>query len=163
MARITFKGQSEYFEKLQQLEQVFAKEEILEKAVAAGAAPVADQIRRNLESIPANPFRKLKAGELIHGLSESEHNDLMASFGLSPISKDKTGFIYTKAGFDGYGSFPTKSYPQGVPNALVARAAESGSSVRIKVPFVRPAVNATRNEAIVAMDEVVDNELKKIV
>lgn len=162
MARISFSGQSDYFEKLQQLEQVFAKDEALEKAVAAGAAPVADQIRRNLESIPSQPFRKLQPGELIQGLSESEQKDLEASFGLSPISRDKNGFVHTKAGFDGYGSFPTKTYPQGVPNALVARAAESGSSVRQKVPFVRPAVNATRKEAVAAMEDVIDGELKKI-
>ena len=162
MARITFKGQSEYFEKLQQLEQAFAKNETLEKAVAAGAKPVADQIRQNLEQIPARPFRKLQPGELIQGLSESEQKDLEASFGLSPISRDKNGFVHTKAGFDGYGSFPTKTYPQGVPNALVARAAESGSSVRQKVPFVRPAVNATRKEAVEAMENVIDGELKKI-
>lgn len=162
MAKITFKGQSEYFEKLQQLDQVFAKEATLERAVAAGAAPVADKIRRNLERMPAQPFRKLQDGEHIHGLSESEKKDLEESFGLTPISRDKAGFVHTKAGFDGYGSFPTKTYPRGVPNALVARAAESGSSVRQKVPFVRPAVNATRKESIAAMENVVDEELKKI-
>ena len=162
MAKITFRGQSEYFEKLQQLEQAFAKDSTLERAVRAGAAPVADQIRRNLGAIPAEPFRKLKDGELIHGLSKSEKKDLEESFGLSPISRDRNGFVHTKAGFDGYGSFPTKTYPQGVPHALVARAAESGSSVRQKVPFVRPAVNATRQEAIEAMEDVVDDELKKI-
>lgn len=162
MARITFKGQSEYFEKLQQLEQAFAKNETLEKTVASGAKPVADQIRQNLEQIPARPFRKLQPGELIQGLSESEQKDLEDSFGLSPISRDKNGFVHTKAGFEGYGSFPTKTYPQGVPNALIARAVESGSSVRDKTPFVRPAVNATRKEAVEAMENVIDDELKKI-
>lgn len=162
MARISFKGQGEYFEKLQQLEQAFAKDATLEKAVRAGAVPVADQIRSNLSAVPSKPFRKLKPGELIHGLSDSEKKDLEASFGLAPITRDKNGFVHTKAGFDGYGSFPTKTYPQGVPNALVARAAESGSSVRNKVPFVRPAVNATRKESVEAMENVIDGELKKI-
>lgn len=162
MAKISFSGQSDYFKKLQQLEQAFAKDVTLEKAVHAGAAPVADQIRRNLEGIPSEAFRKLQPGELIHGLSDSEKSDLQESFGLSPISRDKNGFVHTKAGFDGYGSFPTKTYPQGVPNALVARAAESGSSVREKTPFVRPAVNATRKEAVEAMENVIDSELKKI-
>ena len=162
MARITFKGQSEYFEKLQQLEYAFSNDTALEKAVRAGAKPVADQIRQNLEKIPAAPFRKLQSGELIQGLSESEQKDLEESFGTTPIVRDRNGFINTKCGFDGYGSFPTNTYPQGVPNALVARAAESGSSVRQKVPFVRPAVNATRKKSIEAMENVVDDELKKI-
>lgn len=162
MPRITFSGQSEYFEKLQQLDQVFSKDETLERAVAAGAAPVADKIRDNLEGIPAVEFRKLQPGQMIAGLTKSEKKDLEDSFGLAPISRDKHGFVHTKAGFDGYGSFPTNTYPQGVPNALVARAVESGSSVREKSPFVRPAVNATRKESIAAMENVVDDELKKI-
>ena len=49
-----------------------------------------------------------------------------------------------------------------IPNALLARAAESGSSVREKTPFVRPAVNATRKEAEAEMDRVVRQELEQI-
>ena len=162
MAKITFAGQSEYFEKLQQLEQVFAKDETLEKAVHAGAEPVADAIRTRLEALPEDEFRYLKPGETFTGIPEEQKNDLLAGFGLAPISRDKTGFVHTKAGFDGYGSHPTKAYPKGVPNALIARAAESGSSVRQKTPFVGPAVKATRDESIAAMGRVIDEETKKI-
>lgn len=86
----------------------------------------------------------------------------MDSFGLAPIQTDKNGFRHTKAGFDGYGKLKTKEYPNGVPNEMLARAVESGSSVRVKKPFVRPAVNATKNEAVEKMGKVVDEEMKKI-
>lgn len=161
MARISFKNQSEYFLKLQQLEELAAKDETLEKAVVAGAEVVADKIRDNLEGLPTEKFRCLPEGEKRTGLTPQEKADLSASFGLAPITREN-GFVNTKAGFDGYGSQPTKAYPHGVPNALVARAAESGSSVRNKTPFVRNAINATRGEAIKAMEDVIDDEMKKI-
>ena len=162
MARITFGKQSEYGLKLKELEQAFLSDEPLERAVSKGAAPVADAIRNNLEALPTEEFRYLRDGEIFNGIPESQKQDLIDSFGLTPISRDKNGFVNTKAGFDGYGSHPTKAYPQGVPNQLIARAVESGSSVRAKTPFVRPAVNATRQEAIKEMEKSIDEDLKKI-
>lgn len=138
------------------------KDEPLEKAVAAGAAVVADQIKANLEALPEEEFRKLGEGEIFRGLPAGQKKDLVDSFGLTPIEKDKNGFIHTKAGFDGYGSFPTNAYPQGVPNQLLARSAESGSSVRQKTPFVEPAVNETRKEAVETMNAVLEDEFKSI-
>ena len=162
MARITFTRNSQYAMKLQQMERHFIKDEPLEKAVAAGSAVVADQIRANLEALPEEEFRKLGEGEIFHGLPTGQKRDLVDSFGLTPIEKDKNGFIHTKAGFDGYGSFPTNEYPQGVPNPLLARSVESGSSVRQKTPFVEPAVKATRKEAVEKMNEVLEDEFKSI-
>lgn len=161
MAKISFSGQEEFGEKLRQLEAAFMSDEPLERAVAKGAKPVADEIRSRLGGVPAQKFRRLYGDEQFNSLSESEKADLLASFGLTPVKNDR-GFIHTKAGFDGYGSHPTKSYPQGVPNQLVARATESGSSVRQKHPFVRPAVNSTKNDAIREMEKSIDEDLKKI-
>lgn len=161
MANITFPGLGEYGEKLRQLEEAFASDEPLERAVAKGAKPVADEIRNQLDGVPAQKFRRLYGDDQFTSLSESEKADLLASFGLTPVKNDR-GYIHTKAGFDGYGSHPTKGYPQGVPNQLVARATESGSSVRQKHPFVRPAVNSTKNNAIREMEKSIDEDLKKI-
>lgn len=162
MAKITFKSQSEYFKKLQQLEQVFAKDATLKKAVSAGAAPVADRIRKNMEALPEESFRNLQEGEIFQGIPKGQKKDLLDSFGLAPVERDRAGFVHTKAGFDGYGSFPTDSYPEGLPNQLVAAATESGSSIRKKLPFIRPAVNATRKKSVDAMEKVIDDEVKKI-
>ncbi len=162
MAKMTFHDQSKYHDKLRELEKVFAKDAAIEKAVHSGAKVVADGIRDNLENIPEDGFKRLKPGEVFTGLSSEQKQDLENSFGLTPISRDKNGFVHTKAGFDGYGSFPTPSYPQGVPNALLARAAESGSSVREKTPFIRPAVKATREKAVEAMGDSIDETMKEI-
>lgn len=162
VARVSFKGASDYALALKKLEFTAEQGKLLEDAVKAGAKPVADEIRRRLDALPSAPFERLSDGEKFGFLPEGQKRDLQDSFGLTPVDRDRRGFVHVKAGFDGYGSFPTKSYPKGVPNQLLARAVESGSSVREKTPFVRPAVNATRKEAEAEMDRVVRQELEKI-
>ena len=162
MAKITFKNDSAYAAQLKKLEQFYASDAPLEKAVAAGAAVVADKIRSNLEALPEADFRRLQDGVAFHGVPKGQKKDLIDSFGLTPIGRDKNDFVHTKAGFDGYGSYPTNTYPQGIPNQLLARAVESGSSVREKTPFVEPAVKATRKEAVDVMGKIVDEQTESI-
>lgn len=162
MARVSFKGSSEYALRLKELEHTADQGKLLEEAVKAGAKPVADEIRRRLEALPEDKFRFLPEGSKFDGLPPWQKDDLVESFGLTPIARDRQGFVNTKAGFDGYGTAPTKAYPKGIPNQLLARAVESGSSVRQKTPFVRPAVNATRKEAEAEMDRTIREELEKI-
>lgn len=45
---------------------------------------------------------------------------------------------------------------------MIARAVESGTSLRKKHPFVRPAVKSSRKAAEQAMIETADKEIKKI-
>lgn len=162
MARISFKGYEALGEKLRELEFTAEGGKLLEDAAKAGVQPVADEIRNRLAKLPVSKFQRLPEGEQFKALSQHQKDDLLDGLGVTPVGRDKNGFVNCKVGFEGYGSFPTKTYPQGVPNAMTARAAESGSSVRQKTPFVRPAVNATRKEAVGEMDKVVTDDLKKI-
>jgi hypothetical protein len=134
--------------------------EIAKKVVVAGAQPVADAIRNRLENLPEDQFRRLKEGDVFNGLPQGEWKDLMDNMGIAPPKVDGDGNTNTKVGFKGYGSFPTKKYPKGVPNAMLARAIESGSSVRKKTPFVRPAVNKSKALAIEEMEKAINNEIK---
>lgn len=162
MARISFKGFEDYAEALKKLEFTAQGGELLEKAAKAGAAPVADEIRRRLRNLPEDEYRHLNPGEVFTGIPAGQKEDLLDSLGVTPPQRDRKGFVNVKVGFDGYGSYPTRAYPEGVPNALIARAVESGSSVRKKTPFVRPAVQATRKEAVDEMDKTIRQELEKI-
>lgn len=162
MASISFKKCSDYYRRLQELGTVADKGEVIRDAVRAGAKPVADAIRDNIEQLPEQDFQRLPEGEIFRGISESQKEDLLDGFGLAPIQTQKNGFVHTKAGFDGYGRFPTPTYPKGVPNQLLAAAVESGSSVRLKTPFIAPAVKETRTQAIEAMEKVVDQQMKEI-
>jgi HK97 gp10 family phage protein len=146
---------------IKELERFASDEpEIAKRAVIAGAQPVADAIRSGMKSLPVDHFRKLKEDETFEVLSKEQLKDLEDSMGIAPVSVDDNGNTNTKVGFKGYGRFPTKTYPQGLPNALLARAVESGSSVRKKTPFVRPAVNKSTVAAVEKMDQVINDAVK---
>ena len=161
MARMTVKATDDYALKLSKLSG--QTEEVAKKAIYAAAKIVADKVASNLSSLPVDKFRHLGDGEKFAGVPQSQKNDLQSGFGVTPIKQDSDGNWNAHVGFDGYGSHPTVKYPNGVPNQLLARAIESGSSVRQKTPFVRPAVNATKKEAIDAMERVIEEEFKKII
>ena len=158
--RIDMGGLAEYRAALDRLAAA-DMEKISKEAVKEGTKIVADEIRGRIEALPTEPYRHLKAGERFAGISQEQKKDLEDSFGVTPIKKDRYGGINAKVGFDGYGSYPSKKYPQGLPNQLLARAIESGSSVREKHPFVRPAVQAVRKEAEEAMGKVIDKAIQE--
>lgn len=160
MARITFKDSTEYAVKLSRL--ATNAEPIAKKAIYAGAEIVASKIRRNLDALPVEKFRFLRGDDKFVGVTKTQKQDLLDSFGITPIEKDKWGNWNAKIGFDGYGSKPTNSYPNGIPNQLLARSIESGSSVRQKKPFVRPATYAAKKAAMAKMEAVVDEEIAKL-
>ena len=114
-------------------------DEIAEKAIYEGAKVIADKIKSNLEGV----------------LSAEATGELVASFGVTPITKDSEGNFNCKIGFDGYGT-------DGVANQLKARVLESGSSKQQKRPFVRPAVNATKKQVVAKMGEVITEEIQKL-
>ena len=143
MARMTIKGLDDLAIKISKLDDA----EVAKKCVYAGAKVIADEIRNRLESNDT--------------LKEDQLQDLLDSLGIAPIKTDSDGNVNTKIGFKGYGRKPTKKYPLGLPNQMMARAVESGTSFRPKRPFVRTAVNAKRKEAIKAMQETYDIEIAK--
>lgn len=140
MAKITWKTSHDIEVKMEKLGR--QAEEICKRAVYEGAGIMADQIRKNLE--------KNLAG------STDSTGDLAASLGIAHIQDKGDGFISTKVGFDGYDR-------KGTPNALKARAMESGTSRQQKKPFVRPAINQVRGKAKQAMADKVEEEIKKII
>lgn len=164
MASIDFKGIEDYSKALSSLFN--DSEEIIKKAVYQGAGIVADEIKEGLKGIPTEegdnglpPYAQ--DGEKLKGVSRRQKADLIDSFGLAPIEND-SGYIQTKAGVDGYGSVRTKKYPNGLPNALLMRAVESGTSFREKHPVFRPAVNRSRKRCEAKMGEVIEDEIKRI-
>lgn len=158
MAKMTVTGPESYMAQLSKMGKNSIK--ICENAVRVGGGIVADEIRKELENLPEEKFRKLQNGDHFSGVPKGTKKDLIDSFGISPLSTDRDGVINVKIGFDGYGSYPTNKYPKGVPNALVARAIESGSSVRMKTPFVRKAVNRSKKRAIEEMGKSIESDME---
>ena len=161
MAKITFIGGDDFGVRLERLGNMNARASV-ERAVAKAAGIVADAVRAALKAIPGRKDIFLWGGQMLYGVLEREKEDLLDGLGISPIQSDRNGFVHAKVGFDGYGSRQTKKYPKGTPNQLVAAAIERGSSIRYKVPFIRPAVNKTRNKAIKAMDDSINEDIAAI-
>ena len=132
--------------------------EAIKEAVYAGADIVTDEIRKNLEALPVDdrPY-----AEKVTGLRSIQKKGLEKSLGIAPIRNDR-GYINVKAGFDGYNKLVSKKYPEGQPNAMIARTYEAGNRFTKKLPFVAPAVRATRDKAEAKMAEIIDAETAKI-
>jgi hypothetical protein len=158
MARIEIRG----FDELELQLSKLADPELAKDVVMAGAQPVADEIRKSIEALPEDKFRYLKKNEVFTGVPKQQKQDLLDSLGITPPDIDFDGNTNTKIGFDGYGKIPTKKYPKGVPNQLLARAIESGSSVRKKTPFIRKAVNKSKKLAEAEMQKKLDEKIEII-
>lgn len=137
MAKMTVQGLDEYAAKLSNLGSKMP--EVAKRAVKAGANPLADEVRRQLEN-------NLKGSKYSTG-------DLLDSLGVTPVKVDKNGVYNAKVGFHGYDR-------KGVPNALKARAMESGTSRQPKKPFLRPAVNRAKQKCLEEMGRSIDADLK---
>jgi len=160
MANVTFRASEEYELRLSRLAN--ESPNVITAAIYAGARVIADAIKAALNALPTDKFRYLRNGDKYKGLTEDEKRDLQESFGITPIRKGSDGNWSAKVGFDGYGSTRTLKYPKGVPNQLTARAAESGSRIREKTPFVRTSVNRVKGAAQAAMEEAGEAEIRKI-
>jgi hypothetical protein len=158
MARMEIRG----FDELELRLSKLADPELAKDVVMAGAQPVADEIRKSIEALPEDKFRYLKKNEVFTGVPKQQKQDLLDSLGITPPDIDFDGNTNTKIGFDGYGKIPTKKYPKGVPNQLLARAVESGSSVRKKTPFIRKAVNKSKKLAEAEMQKKLDEKIEII-
>lgn len=156
MATMTIRGCAEYQKALQKM--LNTSEGSVKKAIYEGAKQVADACTDSIRSLPTSEGYGTQSKPL-SSLRPEEKRGLEESFGLSRMQTEN-GFIYTKAGFSGYNDVKTKKFPQGQPNVVIARAVESGTSFRVKHPFIRPAVNRSKKQAIYAMDKQLEEDLR---
>lgn len=146
-------GIANYISKLGNL--ATRSDDCIGKAIYAGANIVADAVKASIDTIPT------KKGRDTPGVTEPQRRGLKESMGIASLQNDN-GYFNVKVGFDGYNSIKTKKYPKGQPNALIARSIERGTDFAPKKPFVDPAVRKCRKQAERAMEEAIDNEIKKI-
>lgn len=159
MARISFKGLEEYSAKLNRL-SALSRDKIIGAAVYDGAAVVADAVRAELDSVPTDEHWGTPAYPKA-GPSAEEKQGLKDSLGVTPM-RDDNGFVNVKIGFDGYQGKPTRKYPQGKPNQMIARSVNSGTSFMAQHPFMKEAVRKSRKKAKDAMKQRVEKEIQDI-
>lgn len=160
MARMTVgAGMDRYIQQLTNLE--FKSPHIAGKAVYEGAKIVADAIKAEIESLPVEESRHHDEDDKTNGVTRAQKDGLRDGFGIATMRQEGS-FYNVKAGFHGYNSVKTKKYPEGQPNAMIARSVESGTSFRKKNPFVARAVRKSRNAAEQKMAQVVNEETAKL-
>lgn len=162
MSSISFPGLNVYMNKINSFKS--GSLDIIKGATAAGAKIVADTCKAELGGLPATSNGNAIQAWLHNEqtvLTTEQKAGLIGSMGLAPIRNDN-GFINTKLGFDGYNTVKTKKWPNGQPNAMIARSVNSGSSVMAKNPFMQRVESGTKKRAEKAMEEYFDNETKKI-
>lgn len=164
MARITFKGLDEYERKLSQISNVQEVRRIAGRATYEGAKIITDEIRANIDRLLAyDDEAGIYAWALKNPapLTRTAKQGLQDGLGISRLQDDK-GFLNVKVGFSGNNKLKTKQYPDGQPNAMIAKYTEGGSSLTQKRPFVRPAIQSKRGEAERKMAQIVDEEIGKL-
>lgn len=152
-------GIDNYVDMLGNLE--FHADDMIGEAIYQGAKIVADEVKKNIAQIPVDNRVWVEEGSKRTGLRSIQIQGLKESFGIAHKRNDY-GYINVKVGFDGYNNLRTNEYPSGQPNAMIARTIESGNSFTQKHPFVTPAVRASKERAELAMQQVIDTAISKI-
>ena len=159
LAIVQFKKGDEYIARIEKMARE-SREKILGPAIYDAANVVTDAVREKLSTVPTDerwvPYGTVKAGPRKVELVALEN-----SLGIAKL-QDNNGFLNVKVGFDGYNGLQTKTWPQGQPNSMVARAIQSGTSWMSKQPFMRKAEQASKAPCEAVMSEVVDREIAKI-
>ena len=145
MAKLTFTGLDGYIAQLEKLRQ--SADGITKKALYEGAGVTADEIRSAVEALPTDNDRS--AGHYLKGITDEQKAALAKGLGVAPFQSEGDR-IDTLVAYS-YSDIQTPKYPQGMPLALIARIAESGTSFSQKTPFVRKALKAAKPKAEMKM------------
>lgn len=146
------KGLDEYISKLEEL----PKEGYLKQAIYPAAGEVAKAVKSNIESLPEK-----KSSRETYGVTKKQKEGLLEGFGIAAF-ETKNGYIHVKLGFDGYNNQRSKKYPDGQPNAMIARSIEGGTSWSPKIRFINKAVKATTQTAENIIKTNIDKSINKI-
>ena len=145
MAKITFDGLDLYAEEINKLGNKLPK--LIDAALYEGAKVVADQTQKEIDEL----------SELTPEAREGLHKGL----GVAHFWRD-SGATVTKIGFEGYNSKRTKRWPNGQPNAMIARSLIRGTSWLRANRFTARAAKKARERAVEAMQERLDQDIKKL-
>ena len=141
-------GINEYISQLQKLGNDTDK--IIGRSIYEGAKVVADAVHDEISKLPDSVVTDVQRQGLLAGLG-------IAKLKRTMLSSD------VKIGEDGYNGHITAKYPNGHPNAMIARSIISGTSWRPqKNDFVGRAVARTRSQAENIMKQTCDEEIKKV-
>lgn len=158
MATWEFKNIDEYIE---QIHKIYTDvDRYVLAAINEGGHVMGEAIKDGIKSLPVDddPQRK----DMRNGINSLQREGLLRSFGFAPLRTDGT-LKNRKLGFDGYNAIKTDRWPNGQPNAMIARSVESGTSFMRKNPFINKALRSKKTATEQAMQERLDREIGKLV
>lgn len=144
MAKIDVKMPDEFLVKLSKLNGKF--DEIVPRVLEAGAEPVIDRTKANLNSVigSGTKYESRSTGELV------------ASLGVTTAKQDREGNWNIKVGIG------DSKDSKGVSNALKAMVLEYGKSGQMPKPWLKPAKSASKKACIDGMKAKLESELKSL-
>lgn len=142
MATISFPGLEAY---RKNLEKIYAEVPRIEnQSLYDGAGILADAVAAEISGLAElNPIQR---------------RDLLRGMGIARFWSEN-GSTVTKIGFEGYNSIRTRRWPNGQPNAMIARSVIRGTSWMKANRFTARAAKKARERCIGAMQERMDREL----
>lgn len=158
MAKITASGIREIEDLLSTVAS--EAETIAKKALYRGAGVIADGLKSDIHELPLDENHGTEEHPK-KGPTHAQRNGLIHSLGISTMTT-KNGVTDVSVGFSGYNTVKTKNWPEGQPNAMVARAVERGTSYMCSNQFIKPSIAKNKIHAIKEMELAVEDELKKI-
>ncbi len=160
MFHFNFEGLDAYIDELGDLGESSAG--MAKRALYDGVGVVVDEIRDAVEALPYHPTV---------GISHEQKEGLLKGLGLSKMKPGKKrGSYYVKIGWTGNNAVHTKEHPEGQPNAMIAAAVNSGTSVKSQyhyaarkpTRFITKAVRKARQRSYDAMRNRFDEDLKTL-
>ena len=130
-------------------------------ALYEGAAVAAAAVAAAVNELPVmEPDKRPFNGIPLNVISAQDKADLVAAVGISGFFDTDDG-RGTSIGFDGYATRTEKRFPNGVPLPMIAASIDSGSSIRMKHPFMRKAERACKAAALATMQAAADEYVSK--
>lgn len=163
-------GIDEYIAKLGNLSR--EAPHVCGKAVYEGAKVVADAVRRETEALPVESGRSRsydwkdwgEGAEKIRGVTKTQKAGLLEGLGIAKMRNDG-GYYNVSVGFHGYNkqaALGDYGRRDGQPNAMIARAVNSGTYFRQKDPFFDRAIRKSKPAAEAAMARTADQLINEI-
>lgn len=136
-------------------------DEVMAKALYGGMERLMDEVKANIQALPVQDGYLAKDELPRHVVTRQEKEALLNHIGIAHFDA-AGGRVSSAIGFEGYTPYKTRAYPNGLPIPMVARAIESGSSVRDKHPFMRKAANGAKAAVVARMEDIARQEIQKI-
>lgn len=140
MAKAAWKMPEDFLMKVSRLAD--KTDEILPKVLEAGAEVVESKVRSNLQAAIGSGTKE----------PSRSTGQLLSALGTSPALQDRNGDFNVKVGF-------SEPRTDGDSNAKIASVLEYGKSGQPPKPFLKPAKSASKNAAIEAMKEKLEQEV----